>query len=86
MSAEEKAHSIPLGDESEKFPLYLGRQLVGASHEGLLPVAAMLGGMLVVIADLLGRVLFAPLELPCGIITAAIGAPYFVYLLINHRK
>ena len=65
---------------------HLSRQLVGASHEGLLPVAAMLGGMLVVIADLLGRVMFAPLELPCGIITAAIGAPYFVYLLISQRK
>ena len=64
---------------------HLGRQLVGASHEGLLPVSAMMGGMLVVIADLLGRVLFAPLELPCGIITAAIGAPYFVYLLISRR-
>jgi iron complex transport system permease protein len=46
----------------------------------------MIGGMLVVIADLLGRVLFAPLELPCGIITAAIGAPYFVYLLIQTRQ
>ena len=65
---------------------HLSRQLVGASHEGLLPVAAMLGGMLVVVADLLGRVMFAPLELPCGIITAAIGAPYFVYLLISQRK
>ena len=65
---------------------HLGRKLVGASHEGLLPVAAMLGGMLVVVADLLGRVLFAPNELPCGIITAAIGAPYFVYLLISQRK
>ena len=65
---------------------HLGRQLVGASHEGLLPVSAIMGGMLVVIADLLGRILFAPLELPCGIITAAIGAPYFVYLLISQRK
>ena len=65
---------------------HLGRQLVGASHEGLLPVSAIMGGMLVVIADLLARVLFAPLELPCGIITAAIGAPYFVYLLISQRK
>jgi iron complex transport system permease protein len=65
---------------------HLGRQLVGASHEGLLPVSAIIGGMLVVIADLLGRVIFAPLELPCGIVTAAIGAPYFVYLLINNRK
>jgi iron complex transport system permease protein len=65
---------------------HLGRQLVGASHEGLLPVSAIMGGMLVVIADLLGRVLFAPLELPCGIISAAIGAPYFVYLLIQSRQ
>ncbi|ELS00490.1 ABC-type Fe3+-siderophore transport system, permease component [Xenococcus sp. PCC 7305] len=65
---------------------HLGRQLVGASHEGLLPVAAVMGGMLVVIADLLGRVLFAPLELPCGIITAAVGAPYFVYLLVKNRQ
>ena len=65
---------------------HLGRQLVGASHEGLLPVSAMMGGMLVVVADLLGRVLFAPLELPCGIITATIGAPYFVYLLISQGK
>lgn len=65
---------------------HLGRQLVGASHEGLLPVSAMMGGMLVVVADLLGRVLFAPLELPCGIITAAIGAPYFVYLLTSQKK
>lgn len=65
---------------------HLGRQLVGASHEGLLPVSAIMGGMLVVVADLLGRVLFAPLELPCGIITAAIGAPYFVYLLIQTRQ
>lgn len=65
---------------------HLGRQLVGASQVGLLPVSAMMGGMLVVVADLLGRVLFAPLELPCGIITAAIGAPYFVYLLISQKK
>lgn len=65
---------------------HLGRQLVGASHEGLLPVSAMMGGMLVVVADLLGRVLFPPLEIPCGIVTAIIGAPYFIYLLIKQRR
>jgi len=65
---------------------HLGRQLVGPSHEGLMPTAAMIGGMIVVLADLLGRLLFAPTELPCGIITAAIGAPYFIYLLIRNRK
>lgn len=56
---------------------HLGRQLVGPSHEGLLPVAALTGGFVVVVADLLGRLLFAPIELPCGIITAIVGAPYF---------
>ena len=65
---------------------HLARHLVGVSHEELIPVAAIMGGMLVVIADLLGRVMFAPLELPCGIITAAVGAPYFVYLLIHNRQ
>ncbi|MDY7015190.1 MAG: iron chelate uptake ABC transporter family permease subunit, partial [Cyanobacteriota bacterium] len=65
---------------------HLGRQLVGSTHEGLLPTAALLGGLIVVLADWMGRVLFAPIELPCGAIAAAIGAPYFIYLLIHNRK
>ncbi|MEH2329422.1 FecCD family ABC transporter permease [Nostoc sp.] len=65
---------------------HLGRQLVGATHEGLIPTSALLGGVIVVSADLLGRTLFAPMELPCGVVTAVIGAPYFLYLLIRNRK
>ncbi len=65
---------------------HLGRQLVGTNHQGLIPTSALLGGMIVVVADLLGRTLFAPIELPCGVVTAAIGAPYFLYLLIRSRK
>lgn len=65
---------------------HIARQLVGPSHGGLLPVAAMTGGALVVLADLLGRTLFAPIEIPCGIITAAVGAPYFLYLLYRSRN
>ncbi|MGF1938054.1 MAG: FecCD family ABC transporter permease [Nostoc sp. ChiQUE02] len=65
---------------------HLGRQLVGATHEGLIPTSALLGGVIVVMADLLGRTLFAPIEVPCGVVTAAIGAPYFLYLLIRNRK
>ncbi|CAN5116578.1 iron ABC transporter permease [soil metagenome] len=65
---------------------HIARQLVGPSHGSLLPVAAMTGGMLVVLADLLGRVLFASIEIPCGIITAAVGAPYFLYLLYRSRN
>jgi iron complex transport system permease protein len=65
---------------------HLGRQLVGPTHEGLIPISALMGGLIVVLADWLGRVLFAPIELPCGVITAAVGAPYFLYLLIRNRK
>ena len=65
---------------------HIARQLVGPSHEGLLPVAALTGGMVVVAADLVGRLLFAPIELPCGIVTAIIGAPYFLWLLYRSRE
>ncbi|MFB2772359.1 FecCD family ABC transporter permease [Pelatocladus sp. BLCC-F211] len=65
---------------------HIGRQLIGPNHEGLIPTAALLGGGIVVMADFLGRILFAPIELPCGVVTAAVGAPYFLYLLIRNRK
>jgi iron complex transport system permease protein len=65
---------------------HLGRQLVGPNHEGLMPTAALMGGLIIVLADWLARVLFAPIELPCGAITAAVGAPYFLYLLVRNRK
>jgi len=64
---------------------HIGRQLVGANHQNLLPVTALLGGLLVTLADFIGRTLFAPIELPCGVVTAAIGAPFFLYLLIRKR-
>ncbi|NEP05020.1 MAG: iron ABC transporter permease [Okeania sp. SIO2G4] len=65
---------------------HLGRQLVGNSHEGLIPTAAIIGGFVVILSDLIGRVLVAPTEIPCGIITAIIGAPYFLYLLYRSQK
>ncbi|EAZ90643.1 FecCD family ABC transporter permease [Crocosphaera chwakensis] len=64
---------------------HLSRRLVGVSHQGLLPTAALMGGLMVMLADLLGRLLFAPIEIPCGVITAIIGAPYFIFLLISQR-
>lgn len=65
---------------------HLARQLVGTAHEGLIPTAALVGGLIVALADLLGRSLFAPIELPCGVVTAAVGAPYFLYLLYRNRN
>lgn len=64
---------------------HIARQWVGASHEGILPTAALVGALIVTLADLLGRSLFAPIEIPCGVVTAAIGAPYFIYLLYKNR-
>lgn len=64
---------------------HITRRLVGPSHEGLLPVSALFGGALLVLADLIGRWIIAPSELPIGIITAMIGAPYFLYVLYRNR-
>lgn len=65
---------------------HLARRLVGPDHSGLLPTAAVLGGLLVVVSDLVGRTLFAPIELPVGLITAAVGAPFFIALLWQQRR
>ena len=65
---------------------HLARQLVGPSHAGLIPVAALTGACIVELADLTGRLLFAPIELPCGVITAIIGAPYFLWLLYRNSN
>jgi iron complex transport system permease protein len=65
---------------------HIGRRLVGSSFGSLLPVSALIGAILVMIADLIGRTLFSPLEVPAGVFTAAIGAPYFIYLLYKTRN
>lgn len=65
---------------------HLARQLVGPSHAGLVPAAALTGACIVELADLTGRLIFAPIELPCGVITAIIGAPYVLWLLYRSRN
>jgi iron complex transport system permease protein len=65
---------------------HVARRLVGPDHVGLLPTAGVLGALIVVAADLLGRTLFAPIELPAGLVTAAVGAPFFIALLWQQRK
>lgn len=65
---------------------HIGRRLVGPDHSGLLPTAGVLGALIVVSADLVGRTLFAPIELPAGLVTAAIGAPFFIGLLWRQRR
>jgi iron complex transport system permease protein len=65
---------------------HIARQLVGPSQGGLFPVATVAGGLILVTADMLGRTLFAPIEVPAGVITAAVGAPYFLWLLFRSRN
>jgi iron complex transport system permease protein len=60
---------------------HIARMLVGSGHRYLLPVAALLGGALLVASDLIARTAASPRELPVGIVTAVAGAPFFLYLL-----
>jgi heme transport system permease protein len=64
---------------------HLLRLLIGPSHRLLLPAAVLLGAVLLVVADTFARTLAAPAELPIGIVTATIGAPFFLYLLLRQR-
>jgi iron complex transport system permease protein len=63
----------------------IARRLIGGGSVGLLP-AAVCGALLVVASDLVGRRLFAPTELPVGVITAIVGAPYLLYLLARANR
>ncbi|WP_240776805.1 iron ABC transporter permease [Nonomuraea basaltis] len=64
---------------------HAARAMVGARHSRVLPVSALLGGLLVSLADTLGRTVIAPAQVPAGLVTALIGTPYFVYLLWRAR-
>ncbi|MCD2188290.1 iron ABC transporter permease [Actinomycetospora soli] len=64
---------------------HAARALVGARHARALPVAAVLGALLVSVADTLGRTVIAPGQLAVGLLTALVGAPYFVWLLWRSR-
>ncbi|MFB5760043.1 FecCD family ABC transporter permease [Paenibacillus medicaginis] len=65
---------------------HMARALVGSQNQWRLPMAAVIGANLLLLGDLLGRVLVIPREIPVGIITAVIGAPYFIYLLGRERR
>ena len=64
---------------------HLARRLVGGRHRTLLPVALIIGALLLQLSDILARVIAPPTELPAGILTAIIGAPYFFYLLMRTK-
>jgi iron complex transport system permease protein len=65
---------------------HIMRIILGPNHRELTPATALFGGILLVIADLLARTLARPMVIPVGIITAFMGAPFFLYLLMKHKR
>ena len=65
---------------------HIAKRLAGQQPSGALPVSALLGAVIVIWADLLGRTLFAPSELPVGILMSLVGAPYFLILLCRRKQ
>ncbi|MCT4780942.1 MULTISPECIES: iron ABC transporter permease [Exiguobacterium] len=62
---------------------HIARALVGPRHQWFLPIALLIGGWLLVLADTIGRNIADPDGIPAGIVVALIGAPYFIYLLLK---
>lgn len=65
---------------------HLARLLTGASHKRVLPLAVLLGAILLLLADIFARTLIAPAEIPIGIITALVGGPVFIALLVREKR
>lgn len=64
---------------------HAARALVGGSHLRVVPVAMLLGAVLLSVADTVGRTVIAPAQIPAGLVVAVIGAPYFLWLLARSR-
>lgn len=65
---------------------HIARILVGGGHKRLLPAAALLGGGALLFADLVSRLIFAPYELPVGILLSLVGGPFFIILILLRRR
>ncbi|MDN4525767.1 FecCD family ABC transporter permease [Fictibacillus fluitans] len=65
---------------------HMARMIWGVDHRHLLPLSMMLGGVFMVLVDLLARTIIAPTELPIGVLTAIIGSPIFAVIFIRYRR
>ncbi len=65
---------------------HLIRLLVGPDYRLLLPLSAIYGGIYVLWADTMARLLLSPTEIPLGVVTAFLGAPFFAWLLVRHKR
>ncbi len=64
---------------------HIARRVFAGAHHTLIPAAAVVGALMVVFADTLGRTIAPPMEIPVGVLTAVVGAPYFLWLLFRIR-
>lgn len=62
------------------------RMVIGPDHRFLLPASALFGGSLLVVADVVARTIVSPAELPIGILTAGVGGPFFLWMLLRQRS
>lgn len=62
---------------------HIARKLIGPSHKSLIPISVLVGVFILLISDTIARNLFAPLEMPVGLVVSVIGVPYFIYLMIK---
>ncbi|WP_346846705.1 MULTISPECIES: iron ABC transporter permease [unclassified Clostridium] len=65
---------------------HIARKLVDSKFENVIPLSILIGGIITLLADFVSKWLFYPQDLPIGIFTAFIGAPYFIYLLVKKRN
>ncbi|QYE96938.1 FecCD family ABC transporter permease [Paraclostridium sordellii] len=61
---------------------HIARKLVGPKHKNLIPTAALVGSLVLLVGDTIARNIIAPMELPVGIVVSVIGVPYFIYLML----
>ncbi|MCG8607777.1 iron ABC transporter permease [bacterium] len=85
MTASVVALSGPIGFVGLVVPHIL-RLLIGADNRQLIPAAIFFGATFLIICDTLARTIFAPMEVPVGIVTAMIGSPFFMWLLLMKRR
>ncbi|WP_425515833.1 FecCD family ABC transporter permease [Mesobacillus maritimus] len=64
---------------------HIARKIMGPLHQYIIPVSTLLGALLLMVSDTIGKNLLAPTEIPVGIIVSILSAPYFVYLLIKTK-
>lgn len=65
---------------------HIARRIVGPKFQTMILFTAGIGALLVLVADWIARIAFAPIEVPAGVWTAAVGAPYFIFLLLTERR